>query len=112
MPPDVIAGPKLVAIFMPSLLRLFSEAERKTGSHLTYDLALQIRTRAVGLMVTEEVAEQITKRRGFRDLDPTDFWKQWEKRSPSPAPPCEKAVLSGSRGPIACQEFPVTTRAL
>jgi hypothetical protein len=84
MPPEVIAGPKLVGIFMPSLLRLFSDAERKTGSHLTYDLALQIRAEAIGLMVTEAVAEQITKRRGFQDLDPIDFWQQWERRSPVP----------------------------
>jgi hypothetical protein len=111
MPPDVIAGPKLVAIFMPSLLRLFSEAERTTGSHLTYDLALRIRRQAVGLMVTEEVAEQITKRRGFQDLDPTDFWKQWEKRSPLSFPRCETGLPSAPHRPIACQDFPVTIRA-
>ena len=105
MPPDVTAGPKLVAIFMPSLLRLFWEAERKTGSHLTYDLALQIRTQAVGLMVSEEVAARITTRRGFKDLDPTDFWKQWEKRSATSVPRCETGLPSGPVGQSPVRNF-------
>jgi hypothetical protein len=70
---------RMVPVFMPSLLTLFREAEQKSGSPLTFDEAKQIRNEALGVLVTQEVATKIETRRGFRDLDPINFWNDWQE---------------------------------
>jgi hypothetical protein len=68
-------------IFMPSLLRLFREAEQQGGAPLTLEQARKIRAKATGMLVTKAAAQDIEIRRGFRDLHPDDFWNEWQEPS-------------------------------
>jgi hypothetical protein len=72
---------KVVPVFMPSLFRLFREAERKSGAPLSRRDAKEIRAKAVATFVTENFAAELEQRRGFRDLDPHDSWNDWQARS-------------------------------
>jgi hypothetical protein len=68
-------------IFMPSLLRLFREAEQEGGAPLTLEQARSIRANATGMLVTKAAAQNIETRRGFRDLHPDHFWNEWQAPS-------------------------------
>src|SRR5690349_7431764 len=60
-----------VAVFMPSLLKRFAEADRQSGAPLTHSQAQDIRNTAVHVLVSEETASKLQQRRGFLDLVPT-----------------------------------------
>jgi hypothetical protein len=77
MPSGTYGEMKLVAVFMPSLFAAFQTAESGSGTPLTFSRAREIRNQAVGVLVTEELAAKLEQRRGFRDLDPDEFWSDW-----------------------------------
>ena len=70
---------KLFFVFMPSLLARFRDAERASGVPLTLDGAREIRQNAVGVIVSEEIANKLVQRRGFQDLDSQTFWTDWQQ---------------------------------
>src|SRR4051812_39783657 len=78
---------KLVAVFMPSLLNCFAEAEREARAPLTHCQAKKIRNTAIQVLVSEETASTLQQRRGFVDLDPDDFWTEWLQRRKATQPP-------------------------
>ena len=84
----VFGEQKMFPVFMPSLLTRFREAEEQSGTPLTQIEATQIRDRAVGVLVREEIASKLEQRRGFRDLHPDEFWSDWQRmRSDARAAP-------------------------
>ena len=78
---------KLVVVFMPSLLTRFAQAEKESRVPLTLSQAQQIRSNAVAVLVSGEVALKLEQRRRFRDLDPDDFWTDWQRLRESPMAP-------------------------
>jgi hypothetical protein len=72
-----MSGKKLVQIFNPSLAALLLAAEKDKRSPLTKDEVFAIRNSATLMMVSEEAAEEIYKKRGFRDINPDNCWEEW-----------------------------------
>lgn len=68
---------KLVQIFNPSLAALLLAAENDKGSPLTEDEVIAIRNSATVMMVPEESAAEMSKKRGYKDIDPDNCWKEW-----------------------------------
>lgn len=68
---------KLVQIFNPSLAALLLAAENDKGSALTEDEVIAIRNSATVMMVPEESAAEMSKKRGYKDIDPDNCWKEW-----------------------------------
>lgn len=66
-----------IPMFMPSLLSLFREEEARSGLPLTYEKARKIVRSAVITNLSQPLAAQLERRRGFHDLDPNDFWVEW-----------------------------------
>jgi hypothetical protein len=86
MPKSIRVEQASTWIFMPSLLRLFREAEQQGGAPLTLEQARSIRAKATGMLVTKAAAQDIEIRRGFRDLHPDDFWNEWQGPIERPVP--------------------------
>ena len=72
-----VSDPKLIPVFIPSLVALLLNFERKKGSPLTEKEVLEIRDNGVCMMMTEEHAIALDKRREYNDLDPENVWEQW-----------------------------------
>jgi hypothetical protein len=70
---------KMFPVFMPSLLSRFRDAEAELGSPLTSRQAREIRDNAAGVLLPEPIASKLEERRGFRDLDPKNFWNDWQE---------------------------------
>lgn len=68
---------KLVQIFNPSLAALLLAAENDKGSPLTEDEVIAIRNSATVMMVPEESAAEMSKKRGYKDIDPDNCWMEW-----------------------------------
>jgi hypothetical protein len=68
---------KLVQIFNPSLAALLLAAENDKGSPLTEDEVIAIRNSATVMMVPEESAAEMSKKRGYKDIDPDNCWQEW-----------------------------------
>ncbi|HUR45713.1 MAG TPA: hypothetical protein VMZ27_07540 [Candidatus Saccharimonadales bacterium] len=66
-----------IPMFMPSLLSLFRESEEQSGGQLTYERAREIVSTAVVTSLSQPLAVELERRRGFRDLDPQHFWEEW-----------------------------------
>ena len=66
-----------IPMFMPSLLSLFREEEQQSGLPLTYQRAREIVEGAVITSLSQPLATQLERRRGFHDLDPLHFWAEW-----------------------------------
>lgn len=70
--------PAMAMVFTPSLVSLVARAERLKGSPLTEAEVLEVRNKAVGLVMPAEASAQIVQRRGYGDLDPDKCWEQWQ----------------------------------
>jgi hypothetical protein len=68
---------KLVQVFNPSLAALLFAAEKDKGSPLTEDEVIAIRNSSTMMMVSEEAAAEMDKKRGYKDIDPDNCWQQW-----------------------------------
>lgn len=69
--------PAMAMVFTPSLVSLIARAERLKGSPLTEAEALEVRNKAIGLVMPAEASAHIAQRRGYVDLDPDQCWEQW-----------------------------------
>jgi hypothetical protein len=67
----------LRAIFVPELLYILIWSEAEKGSPLTEEEVLQLRDKAVSIMLPVDEAEKIEKARGYQDLDPEYCWEDW-----------------------------------
>ena len=68
----------LVATPVPALVDLLTLKEREKGSALTEAEVVEIRDKAVCMMlpVSERIA--MDQARGYADLDPKNVWEQWQ----------------------------------
>jgi hypothetical protein len=80
----------LVPVFMPPLVMLLTNLERKKGDPLTRDEVLQTRDGGVCVMLPRAKAQLLARSRGYDDLDPEHCWEQWTEvraRRPGDGPP-------------------------
>ena len=69
----------VVAIFIPSLIALLVNLEKRKGSPLTESEVLDIRDRGACMTVRASVARALADRRGYDDIDPEHAWQQWQE---------------------------------
>lgn len=67
----------LVPVFMPPLVVLLTDLERRKGDALTQEEVLQTRDRGVSMLLPRAKAELLARSRGYDDLDPEHCWEQW-----------------------------------
>lgn len=69
----------LVITFMPSLVSVLLRHEKEKGSPLTEQEVLDIRNRAAAAALPVEAAANVVQERGYRDIDPTHCWEEWQR---------------------------------
>jgi hypothetical protein len=69
----------LIPVFMPVLVLLLVDAERRKGSPLTEQEVLDIRDKGACMMLRVEHAIALDEKRGYNDLDPERVWEQWQE---------------------------------
>ena len=74
-----MAEPQLTPVFMPALILLLVDAERRKGSPLTDQEVRDIRDTGVCKMMRVEHAIALDEKRGYNDLDPERVWEQWRE---------------------------------
>lgn len=68
---------ELVPVFVPSLGSLLAEMEQRNKSPLTQEEVLAVRDRAICIALRRSVAQEMEKRRGYRDIAPENCWEEW-----------------------------------
>ena len=66
----------LVPVYMPPLVVLLTDLERRKGDLLTREEVLQTRDGGVRMMFPRAKAELLARSRGYNDLDPEQCWEQ------------------------------------
>ncbi len=74
-----MADSQVIPVFIPALVVLLHDAERRKGTPLTESEVLAIRDRGVCIMMAVERAIALDEKRGYNDLDPERIWEQWQE---------------------------------
>lgn len=64
-------------IFVPPLITLLLSRESEKGSPLTEDEVNRIRDDATAISQDSETALAMMESRGYRDIDPKNYWAEW-----------------------------------
>jgi hypothetical protein len=67
----------LVPVFTPALVTLLSDLEKDKGAPLTEEEVEEVRDKATVIVLRRSRAEEMTKSRGFMDIDPKNCWSEW-----------------------------------
>lgn len=67
----------LLIVPIPALCAILLNLEEKKGSPLTESEVLEVRDKAVCMLVPRSAAQAIEERRGYRDLILEDVWRDW-----------------------------------
>lgn len=79
MPSSTTAKNDLVPVFVPPLATCLAAAEASKGSRLTEAEVLSIRNGAVCIMMAHEEAAKMAASRGYRDVEPENYWADWNR---------------------------------
>lgn len=74
-----MAVPQLIPVFIPALVLILHDSERKKGSPLTETEVLDVRDKGVCMMLRMDHAITLDEKRGYNDIDPTRVWEQWQE---------------------------------
>ena len=72
-------GEEKVIVFIPSLASILVHHEGKKGSALTEADVLAIRDQSATVALPKGIAQEMTKSRGYADLDPQKCWQNWQE---------------------------------
>jgi hypothetical protein len=64
--------------FMPALVAVLLSVERKNGAPLTQAQVELIRDKASVMVVSPQAARAVEEKRGYRDIDASDAWREWQ----------------------------------
>lgn len=64
-------------VFIPALIVVLIDKEQDMGRELIRDEVESIRDGATAIRLSAEVAEDIIRERGYRDIDPENVWREW-----------------------------------
>jgi hypothetical protein len=67
----------MAIVFIPALVALLESKEIEIGHELTRKEVESIRDNAAAIVVPEEIAKDMTKSRGYPDIDAEDVWNGW-----------------------------------
>ncbi|GEM_PF-5510581 len=70
-------GDESVLVSVPPLVVLLTALEDRKGSPLTEAEVIAARNKAVCMSVSQSVATNLERQRGYPDLDPEQAWEQW-----------------------------------
>ena len=70
---------QLIPIFVPPLVALLLNLERKKGSPLSKKEVLDIRDKGACIMLPVEQARALAEKRGYDDIDPVNVWVEWQR---------------------------------
>jgi hypothetical protein len=73
------ADEAIVPVFMPPLAATLVRAEHLKGAPLTESEVQRLRDRAPCIMMTQADADRITEGRGYRDVNPENYWADWHR---------------------------------
>jgi hypothetical protein len=74
-----MADSKLIPVFIPALVALLLNLERKKGSPLSEQDVIDIRDKGVCVMLPIEQAKALAEKRGYDDIDPENVWVEWKR---------------------------------
>jgi hypothetical protein len=69
---------ELTLVFVPSLVSMLLAAENKAGRALTREQVEAIRDESACIAMKPRDAQQMERKRGYADLEPTLAWEQWQ----------------------------------
>lgn len=83
-PPDGSAQPRdpadpLVPVPIPALGVLLLNLEKQKGSPLSEQEVLEIRDKAVCMMLPLSTRRTMEEKRGYRDVNPENVWPEWQE---------------------------------
>jgi hypothetical protein len=67
----------MAIVFIPALVALLESKEIEIGHELTRNEVESIRDNATAIVLPEEIAKDMTKSRGYPDIDAEDVWNEW-----------------------------------
>jgi hypothetical protein len=67
----------MAIVFIPALVALLESKEIEIGHELTQNEVESIRDNAAAIVLPEEIAKDMTKSRGYPDIDAEDVWNEW-----------------------------------
>lgn len=67
----------MAIVFIPALVALLEAKEKESGRELTRHEVESIRDNATTIELPTEVARDMTKSRGYQDIDAEDVWNEW-----------------------------------
>jgi hypothetical protein len=70
---------QLILQYIPSLAAILLSVEKKLGSPLTEKQVEALRDKASVMAFKPNAAKAAEDRRGYRDIDPTHAWEEWQR---------------------------------
>ncbi len=67
----------MTIVFIPSLVALLESKEGEIGHELTQNEVESIRDDATSIELPPEIAKDMTKSRGYLDLNAEHVWNEW-----------------------------------
>jgi hypothetical protein len=67
-----------VILFIPALIAILLSVERKNGGPLNQAQVEAVRDTASVVVSPLHAAQAVEDKRGYRDLDPREVWKEWQ----------------------------------
>ena len=67
----------MTIVFIPALIAVLVAKEREAGRELTRQEVESLRDGATAMRAPEEVAGDMTRERGYPDIDPENVWDEW-----------------------------------
>ena len=75
----------VVPVFIPPLITLLRDLERRRRAPLSEAEVLAIRDGAICMTMRRSMARRMAESRGYDDVDPEDVWRQWQVARLRPA---------------------------
>ncbi|OWF77591.1 hypothetical protein B4900_16185 [Yersinia rohdei] len=67
----------MAVVFIPSLVALLEAKEKEAGRELLRHEVEAIRDNATTIELPTEIARDMTKSRGYQDIDAEHVWNEW-----------------------------------
>ncbi|MBA4117678.1 MAG: hypothetical protein C0514_02120 [Candidatus Puniceispirillum sp.] len=67
----------LAPYIIPSLVGMLTYLEKQKGEDLTREEVLDVRDRAVAIILSKKDRKKLDEARGYRDFNPENIWEEW-----------------------------------
>ncbi len=73
----------LQLVFIPALVAILLNQERRKGAPLTEEEVLAIRDDAAHMALPRDAVAEMVRQRGYDDIDPENAWEDWTAIRPT-----------------------------